>query len=90
MKNRYLASLVKNGLLGGWLLLDGQAVTYRTNKLTVAPQLRNLQLPLSQIQTVRPGKAGTVQLFLADGQCWTFLVFGRRRFLRDLGQLGKF
>ena len=52
MKSVFICSLVHNGILGGALYVDEQSITYRTNKLTVSKELRNLVLPISEIQDV--------------------------------------
>ena len=52
MKKVFICSLVHNGILGGALYVDEQSITYRTNKLTVSKELRNLVLPISEIQDV--------------------------------------
>lgn len=52
MKKVFVCSLVHNGILGGALYVEEQSITYRTNKLTVSKKLRNLVLPISEIQDV--------------------------------------
>ena len=44
-----MCSLCHNGILGGGVYLDNQAVTYRTQKLTVSEKYKNLILPLKEI-----------------------------------------
>ena len=83
----YAASLCWHGLLGGGLILDDERVTYRTGKLTVPPEIRNLALPYSRIQSVELSRAlflPTVTLRMKDGNAWKFLVFGRNSFLTRL------
>ena len=52
MKSVFICSLVSNGILGGALYVDEQSITYRTNKVTVSKEYRNLVLPISEIQDV--------------------------------------
>ncbi|MBR5794831.1 MAG: hypothetical protein IKY26_01665 [Erysipelotrichaceae bacterium] len=52
MKSVFICSLIQNGILGGALYVDEQSITYKTNKLTVSKELRNLVLPISEIQDV--------------------------------------
>lgn len=87
MEKTYAASLCKNGLLGGGLFLDDERVTYRTGKLTVPPEIRNLALPFCRIKSVEKSKAlflPTVTIRMKDGPEWKFLVFGRNGFLTNL------
>ena len=39
MKNYFIVSLVKNGILGGGMTADEQAITYHTGKLTVPARI---------------------------------------------------
>ncbi len=87
MEKTYAASLCWHGLLGGGLFLDDERVTYRTGKLTVPPEIRNLQLPFCRIKRVEKSKAlflPTVTIAMQDGREWKFLVFGRGGFLASL------
>lgn len=87
MERTYIASLCKNGLLGGGLFLDDERITYRTGKMTVPPEIRNLQLPYCRIKDVEKSRAlflPTVTVKLKNGQEWKFLVFGRESFLTSL------
>jgi len=87
MEKTYVASLCKNGLLGGGLFLDDERVTWRTGKLSVPPELRNLALPFCRIRRVDKSRLAflpTVTIEMADGRAWKFLVFGRNSFLSNL------
>lgn len=89
MEKTYIASLCYHGLLGGGLFLDDERVTYRTGKLQVPPEIRNLQLPFCRIRSVEKSKAlflPTVSIRMQDGREWKFLVFGRGSFLKNLKQ----
>lgn len=87
MDKTYIASLCKNGLLGGGLFLDDERVTYRTGKVSVSPEIRNLPLPFCRIKRVEKSRAlflPTVTIAMQGGQEWKFLVFGRNGFLDNL------
>ena len=87
MEKTYAASLCYRGLLGGGLFLDDERVTYRTGKLQVSPEIRNLALPFCRIKSVEKSKAlflPTVTIEMKDGAAWKFLVFGRNGFLTNL------
>ena len=87
MEKTYVASLCYQGLLGGGLFLDDERVTYRTGKLQVPAEIRNLQLPFCRIKGVEKSKAlflPTVTIEMQDGRAWKFLVFGRNSFLTNL------
>ena len=88
MEKMYMVSLCySGGLLGGALYLDGERVTYRTTKLQVPPEIRNMPLPYCRIRRVEKSKAlflPTVTIETEDGRERKFLVFRRGGFLRDL------
>lgn len=87
MDKTYIASLCKNGLLGGGLFLDDERVAYRTGKVSVSPEIRNLALPFCRIKRVEKSRAlflPTVTIAMQDGREWKFLVFGRKGFLDSL------
>lgn len=87
MKKTYVASLCYQGLLGGGLFLDDERITYRTEKVTVSPEIRNLQLPFCRIKSVENSTAlflPAVTIKMEDGRAWKFVVFGRNSFLTNL------
>ena len=88
MGKMYVASLCyRGGLLGGALYLDDERVTYRTTKLQVPPEIRNMPLPYCRIRRMEKSKAlflPTVTIEMEDGRERKFLVFGRNSFLTDM------
>ena len=86
MKDAFLCSLCRDGILGGALYLDSRSVTYRTQKLTVRKEYRNLTLPLHEIAritwkwTVFPVAA----FWMKSGECYQFILFNKRRFQKRL------
>ena len=84
MRKVFMCSLCHNGILGGGLYLDNQAVTYRTQKLTVSEKYKNLIIPLNEIKGVSwkwiVFPVGT--FFMTNGKCYTFIIFNKWRFNR--------
>lgn len=79
MNKVFVASLVRNGVLGGSLTVDDSAVTYKTRKLTVPEKLRNLRIPFGDIASFETSVAKTI-LHLKSGESYTFIVFGNGKF----------
>ncbi len=50
MKQYYIASLCREGILGGGIVADEDGITYKTGKVTVSPKLRNLEMKYSSIR----------------------------------------
>ena len=88
MGKMYMVSLCySGGLLGGALYLDDERVTYRTTKLQVPPETRNMPMPYCRIRKVEKSKAlflPTVTIEMEDGRERKFLVFRRSSFLASL------
>ena len=88
MEKMYVVSLCYHGgLLGGALYLDDERVTFRSTKLQVPPEIRNMPLPYCRIRRVEKSKAlflPTVTIETEDGRERKFLVFRRNSFLADL------
>ena len=92
MKNYFAVSLVKNGILGGDIVADEEAITYHTGKLTVPQEYRNLVMRYENISKVTKGwlfVLPTVTVKMKNGSEYTFAVFfGRNRFLDILTDKG--
>ena len=84
MRTAFMCSLIRNGILGGGLYLDQEAVTYRTQKLTVDKQYRNLVLPLDEIAEVTWKRIvfPVAAFHLKSGETYTFLIFNKTRFCK--------
>ena len=83
MKEYFTCSLIKNGLLGGALIVEDKTITIKTNKLTVNKKYRLLELnrddivDLSWKQSVFP----TAVFKMKDGESYSFLIFNKKRFI---------
>lgn len=88
MRKAFMCSLCRNGILGGALYLDSQAVTYRTQKLTVDKKYRNLVLPLSQIREItwKWILFPVATFHIGNGERYTFLIFNKPRFCKYYGE----
>lgn len=85
MKRVYAASLCKNGLLGGGLYIDDEKITFRTGKITVPPQLRNLELTLKNMTGIRKEYIlilPVTAISMKNGEEWKFFVLRRNDFVR--------
>jgi len=55
MKKYFIVSLVKNGILGGGIVADSEAITYYTGKLTIPERYRHLEMKYKEICKVTTG-----------------------------------
>jgi hypothetical protein len=92
MKHYFIASLVKNGLLGGGITADSEAITYHTGKLTIPQEYRHLVMKYSEISAVTKGWLlflPTVTVTMRNGNEYRFAVFfSRTRLINILTQMG--
>ena len=90
MKKHFVVSLVKNGILGGAIVADSCAITYRTGKLTIPAEYRNLQMKYTDISGVELGWLlilPTVTIKMKNGKSYKFVVFNRKRFIDVLKEM---
>ena len=83
MKKTFIcSSICPGGILGGGLYLDDKALTYKTNKLTVDAQYRNLVLPLAEIKEISWKRIlfPIATVHMKHGGDYKFLLFGKARF----------
>ena len=87
-KHYFLASLCKNGILGGGITVDENAITYHTNKLTVSDKYRHLEMKYSEIEKISTENLWFLPIVLIkmkNQDEHKFLVFfGPKRFFSTL------
>ena len=91
MKKYFIVSLCKNGILGGGIVADSNAITYHTGKVTVPKEYRNLEMKYQDICGVAVGwlfVLPTVLIKMRDGKEYKFVVFNRKRFVEVLKEMG--
>ena len=84
MKKIFIASLCRNGIIGGAIIADDEAITYKTNKLTVPVEVRNLKMRYQDIKNTESGWLfvfPTVSVGMKSGAVHKFVIFGRKRFI---------
>ncbi|MBR5959821.1 MAG: hypothetical protein IKZ98_02405 [Clostridia bacterium] len=81
-KQLFIVSFCYRGLLGGEIVADDNAVTYKTGKLTIPSEYRNLEMKYTDIAYVYRDKAAflpAVTVHMKDGQNYKFVVFFARK-----------
>lgn len=81
MRKAFMCSLCHNGVLGGGLYLDN-AVTYRTQKLTVADKYKHLVLSLKDIKEIvwKWVIFPVATFYMTNEEQYKFIIFNKRRF----------
>ena len=82
MKKSFICSLCHNGILGGGIYIDDNAVTFKTNKLTVDKKYKNLVLPLDEICELSwKWIIFPIATFrMKNGEEYKFIIFNKGRF----------
>lgn len=91
MKKYFIVSLCKNGILGGGIVVDSEAITYHTGKVTVADKYKKLEMKYKDIVSMSCGwlfVLPTVTLKMSNGEEYKFVVFARRKFVSMLNEMG--
>ena len=92
MKKYFVVSLVKNGILGGGIVADSEAMTYHTGKVTIPQEYRHFVMKYEDICEVTKGWLfilPTVMIKLRNGKEYKFAVFfSRKRFVNTLRCMG--
>ena len=92
MKKSFICSLIcPSGILGGGIYIDGAAITYKTNKLTVDRKYKSFALPLSEICELRwkwiVFPIATVKM--KNGEKYKFIIFNKGRFSKCFDEFKK-
>lgn len=83
MKQYYVASLCREGILGGSIIADDHGITYKTGKVTVSTKLRNLEMKYRDIQNFSQKWVLCFPVFtisMNDGESYKFIIFSPKRF----------
>ena len=89
MQQTFTASLCKNGILGGWIVIDADSVIYRTGKISIPEKYRNLEMSYRDIISVTEETfllMPAVTFKMKNDEEYKFIVFSRKRFLEMLEQ----
>ena len=84
MKKFFIASLCKNGILGGGITIDSEAIAFRTGKVTIPQKYRHLVMKYKDICEVKIGwlfVLPAVTIKMCNGEEYKFIVFNRGRFV---------
>ena len=83
-KEMFIVSFCYRGLLGGEIIADDLAITYRTGKLTIPAEYRNLEMRYTDIAYVGSDKAAflpAVSVHMKNDSNYKFVFFfGRKKF----------
>ena len=90
MKKAFWGSIIcHTGILGGGIYIEDNAITYKTNKLTVDKKYKNLVLPIDEVSelswkwVVFP--VATLQM--ANGEKYKFIIFNKKRFNKYFNEI---
>ena len=92
MKKYFVVSLVKNGLIGGGISADSEAITYRTGKVTIPQEYRHLVMKYEDICEVSSEwlfVLPTVTVKMRNGNEYKFAIFfNSKHFVDTLIDMG--
>ena len=92
MEKTFVCSLIcPGGILGGGLYLNSEALTYRTNKITVDPRYKWMTLLLKDIESISwkwiifP----IAKVTMKSGDSYSFIIFNKKRFEKCFSEYKK-
>ena len=86
-KKYFLVSLCENGIIGGIIIADSEVITYKSGKVTIPKEYKNLEIKYSDIANVSMGRLlvfPTVTVKMKLQKEFKFVVFARKRFMELL------
>ena len=89
MRKYFIASIIKHGILGGSIILDDAKMTFKTSKLTVPVELKNLEIHYDSILEITNSfkiMLPTVTVKLKDGCEYSFIIFNKAEFIKAINQ----
>lgn len=93
MKESFYASACVYGLQGGAAYLLDNGFRFRCQKLTIADEYRDLQIPYENIKSVFAARwvlfIPTTVIETGDGKKYRFLIFNRKKFIRCMEEQRK-
>ena len=84
LENIFSVSLCKNGILGGWIIVEDSSMTYKTGKVTIPEKYRNLEMKYEDVVSMTEGSfifIPTITVEMKNKEAYKFLVFNKNRFL---------
>ena len=82
MQKAFACSLCHNGILGGTLYLEENAIIYKTNKITVDKAYRNIVLPYDAIAQItwKYIILPIATFHMKNGKKYNIIIFNKSRF----------
>lgn len=90
MNNIFIASFIHQGIIGGNIILNDEALVFKTGKLTVCPEIRSLEIHYSDIYSVSNGLKlflPTVTINLKNGKNYSFIIYNKSNFIKRLNAI---
>lgn len=90
MKKAFYGSLCYQGIRGGAILMNDEAVLYKNQTLTLPDEYKNIKMPYKNIKKVTKESYllfPAVTIYLKDGHNYKFIIFNRKRFFKELQPL---
>ncbi len=92
MEENYCASICYQGIQGGAIKLTKEYFIFRSQKLTMPEELKNIKIPYSDIKGLSCIREffvfPIIRLDLSNGGAYSFWVLNRKRFIGSLQKRG--
>ena len=83
MKQYFIASICREGIIGGGIIADDDGITFKTGKITVSSKIKNLEMKYRNIREFSRKWVFCFPVFsivMDDGEIYKFIIFRPNRF----------
>ena len=90
MKEYFVASLCKNGILGGGIVLNSDSIIYHTGKVTIPNKYKKIEMKyedITKIEMERQFFFPIIVFVMNNEDQYKFVVFARKRFIQTLNEM---
>lgn len=92
MKKIFAVShICKAGIVGGFMYVTPERLIYQNGKVSIPKELRNIEIPTSEISTAEKGKflfLPTVTFKMRNGGEFKYIIYSCKKFFNTLNELG--
>ncbi|MDE5577765.1 MAG: hypothetical protein K2J11_10295 [Oscillospiraceae bacterium] len=92
MKKTFAVShMCRIGIVGGFIYVTPERLCYRTGKISIPKELRNIEIPFSDVVSAERGKflfLPTVSFKMKDGVEFKYIIYSVKKFFGTMKELG--
>lgn len=91
MKKAFYGSLVYKGARGGAIIINDDSMVYKNQTATLEAEYKNIIMTFNDIERIEKENSflfPAVTIYLKNGRHYKFIIFNRKRFIKELQCVG--